>query len=249
MLTVDLIRALAPHARADLAEALASDDSWQTLHTYEIASNLWRLAGFLANVCEETGGLTVFRESLNYPSPARLRAVWPSRFRSLSDAQLMGFVHNEMALAREVYNGRMGNRPGTDDGYIFRGWGYLMETGRSNILKHCAALNVNPEEDPAIFDDLSIAFEVACAEWAQTGCNQLMDAGNFDGTCATINVGDARRVNAVIGIDQRRLWLGRAKAVLAKAPVLDEPATASAEYGITEPDAETHWTESLDTAA
>ncbi|HET7156050.1 MAG TPA: hypothetical protein VFI87_11855, partial [Hyphomicrobiaceae bacterium] len=130
MLTPELIKVIAPHARDDYVKSLTSDGGWMTLARYKITDKVDRLAGFLANCMHETGGLIILRESLNYKTPKRLREVWPSRFGSKSDAELLKLCGNEKALASVVYNGRMGNRPGTDDGYIFRGAGYLQTTGR-----------------------------------------------------------------------------------------------------------------------
>ena len=134
MLTPELIKELAPRARPDYTKALTSDAGWEVLAHYNITSSMERLAGFFANTFHETGGLTILRESLNYKTPARLRQVWPSRFGKKSDAELLKLCGNEKALASTVYNGRMGNRPGTDDGYTFRGAGFLQTTGRDDFI-------------------------------------------------------------------------------------------------------------------
>ena len=130
MLTPELIKELAPRARADYVKALTSDAGWATLARYKIVKDAESLAGFLANAMHETGGLTILRESLNYKTPARLRQVWPSRFGNKSDAELLKLCGNEKTLASTVYNGRMGNRVGSDDGYDFRGRGGAQTTGR-----------------------------------------------------------------------------------------------------------------------
>lgn len=77
--------------------------------------------------------LTPGRENLNYTTASRIRAVWPTRFKSVDDAK--PYVRNPKALGNKVYNGRLGNRTGTDDGYNFRGGGLDQLTGRENYTK------------------------------------------------------------------------------------------------------------------
>ncbi len=85
------------------------------------------LPDFLAQVVHESNGFKAKAENLNY-SAARLCAVWPSRFPTIADAQ--PFANNPVALANKVYNGRMGNKTGSNDGYDFRGAGFIQLTGR-----------------------------------------------------------------------------------------------------------------------
>lgn len=90
-----------------------------------------RLQFFLAQLGHESSGLTVDEENLDY-SAARLMAVWPSRFPTLAAAQ--PYAHNPRALANKVYGGRLGNI-GPDDGWKYRGRGYIQLTGRDAIAR------------------------------------------------------------------------------------------------------------------
>ena len=158
----------------------------------------------------ETGGLIILRELLNYKTPKRLREVWPSRFGSKSDAELLKLCGNEKGLASVVYNGRMGNRPGTDDGYIFRGAGYLQTTGREGFIKYGKLAGIDFSTDPPpSTDDASALLLMAAAEWAAGSCNELCEAGNFAGACAVINVGSASKIGSVVGMDERQKWFKR----------------------------------------
>lgn len=98
----------------------------------------------LGTTHHETGGeMAPNVENLNYTTAARIRAVWPSRFPTMASAQ--PFVRNARGLANHVYNGRMGNRPGSNDGWDFRGRGQSHITGRENYERADAALGLNGE--------------------------------------------------------------------------------------------------------
>jgi putative chitinase len=207
MLTPDLIKELAPRARADYVQALTSDRGWQVLEKYKITKELQQLAGFLANCLHETGGFTILRESLNYKTPNRLRQVWPSRFGKKSDAELLKICNNEKALASIVYNGRMGNRPGTDDGYVFRGAGYLQTTGREDFIRYGKLADIDFSVDPPpSTDDADALLLMSAAEWANGKCNELCSTGNFAGACAVINVGSPSKVGSVVELGERQKW-------------------------------------------
>ncbi len=95
------------------------------------------LAHFMAQCHNESAGFTRLVESLNY-SPAGLRTTWPTRFDAAT-ANRYGRMGEHPAdqkeIANLVYGGRMGNRVGTDDGYNFRGRGYIQLTGRDNYSR------------------------------------------------------------------------------------------------------------------
>jgi putative chitinase len=95
---------------------------------------------FLANLVQESGEFSHKVENMNYTSAARIAAVWPSRFTATSAAP---FVRQPRALANRVYNGRMGNQIGTDDGYEFRGGGYIGITGREAYQRYADYKNMN----------------------------------------------------------------------------------------------------------
>lgn len=101
--------------RNQLAYVLATA-KWETQHTFK-----------------------PIEENLNYTTAARIKHVWPKRFTSLEDAQQ--YVRNPQKLANKVYNGRMGNEVGSNDGWTYRGRGLSMITGRDNYAKFGYANN------------------------------------------------------------------------------------------------------------
>ncbi|MCR5875186.1 hypothetical protein LRS10_13895 [Phenylobacterium sp. J426] len=96
-------------------------------------------------------------ENLNYTTAERICAVWPSRFPTVASAA--PFVRNAKGLANHVYNGRMGNRPGSNDGWDFRGRGQAHITGREMYAKLDAELDLGGElvrnPDLALRPDIS----------------------------------------------------------------------------------------------
>ena len=81
---------------------------------------------FFANVTVECK-FVPREENLRYTS-AGLMQTWPSRFPTV--ASTYGYAFNAKALAVNVYNGRIGNRVGTEDGWTYRGRGWPQLTGR-----------------------------------------------------------------------------------------------------------------------
>lgn len=168
-----------------------------------------RLADFLAQLGHESGGFARTVENLNY-QPARMVAVWPSRFRTLEDAK--PYAQNPAALANFVYGGRLGNsQPG--DGWRFRGRGLLQVTGRANyravtdLLREAGIQCPDFTLDPDSLAEPRWAALSAAAWWADKGLNELADAGEFVRQTIRINGGktgladrQARRARAIAAL-------------------------------------------------
>jgi predicted chitinase len=212
MVTRAQLYKLAPGARRDIVDAIVSN--WQ----YAVDAGLTtpkRVRPFFANICAETGGLTILEENLNYTSAARIRAVWPSRFPTLKSAA--PYVGQPRKLANHVYGGRMSNKPEpSDDGWNYRGGGLLQATGLDEYTK------VGYADRPDVLRrDPVAAFKSAVDLWSQQNLNRYADANQVTRIRRIINGGTN-------GMEEMRHYLEIAKEVwpndadLTKVSVADQ---------------------------
>jgi putative chitinase len=161
-----------------------------------------RIAHFMAQISHESGGGTISVENLNYTTAARLMAVWPTRFRTAASAK--PYVRNPIGLACKVYNGRMGNRAGSEDGWLYRGRGFLQLTGRESYQKIGRTCGLDLEGDP----DLALLPEyellIAATEFVHSGCLKFADKDDLKSVTKRVNGG-------YIGLDSRAAWLKKWK--------------------------------------
>src|SRR5207253_2285993 len=88
-----------------------------------------RTSMFLAQIAEETSGLTQLEEKMGY-SAERLIAIWPLHFRA-DNAWL--YANNPERLANFIYADKNGNGDeASGDGWLFHGRGGGMLTFRNN---------------------------------------------------------------------------------------------------------------------
>jgi putative chitinase len=175
------------------------------LDKYGIVASKERLADFLAQTSNETGGYTKFQENLNY-SAQRMLQVWPSHFTPEVAAKAVG---NPVEIASRAYGGRMGNKVyPSDDGYRFRGMGMLQLTGRANYDATNQRLGIGLDTNP---------------EMAAVPALSLLIAADFyqhNMVLAAIDVGDTtlarKRTNGgTIGLDNVNRLRTYAMKVLA----------------------------------
>ena len=215
MLDAGTLRRLWPAAPAALVEAIAAHAA-ATFARFGLTTRL-RVVHFLAQISHESGGGTVTAENLNYTSAARIAAVWPTRF---TPASAQPYVGNPGKLADAVYNGRMGNAPGSDDGFNYRGRGLLQITGRASYRAIGAAIGLPLETRPELAAAPSVALDVAAAEFKSLGCLPFCDADNVQAVTRRVNGG-------YTGLASRQAWLQRWKAALpdyATEPAPDAPS-------------------------
>lgn len=163
-------------------------------------------AAFVAQVGHESAGFTRTVENLNY-SALGLKNTWPNRFKNKATGEpnekANMIARNPQAIANEVYNGRMGNVPGSNDGWTYRGRGYLQITGRDNykmvgqVMTDKGMIN-DPNafvENPALLEQPLYAALSAGAFWEMNGLNRY--ATDIETLTKRINGG-------LIGLDDRK---------------------------------------------
>jgi len=110
--------------------------------------------------CEHECGWKNYQEGLNY-SPKRLLEVFPKRVKTYDNAVKI-CKGGPVAIANFLYNGRMGNRLGSNDGFNFSGKGCIQITGRENYSNFDATVPENIIEHP---DLLLTKYKLRSAFW------------------------------------------------------------------------------------
>ena len=197
------LKLLAPNIRQVYLDAFQNAD--QILAAYGINDNGIRLSHFMAQILHESGALTIFEESLNY-SAKRMTQVWPGRFPTLKSA--LPYAHKPRELADKVYNGRMGNKVGTDDGWNYIGRGLMQITGKDSYVHFGSLLGIDLLNHPELAYSKDSCLKIAAAEWDEKGCNELADQDKIVSITVRINGGK-------IGLAERRDWLVKTKHIWA----------------------------------
>ena len=160
-------------------------------------TNPLRLAHFLAQCGHESGGWRATSENLNYSSKG-LMGIFKKYFPTLALAEQ--YARKPIAIASRVYGSRMGNGPEpTQEGYKFRGRGYIQLTGKDNY----SAFDKFVSEDILANPDLvATKYPLMSAAWFfnKNGLWAICDKGADQGTVTAVT----KRVNGgTIGLPDR----------------------------------------------
>lgn len=186
-----------------------------------------RIAPFLANAAVESSELSDVEENLNY-SASGLARTWPHRYAELDgdgdpikplrpNALAWRLHRDPVRIANNVYADRMGNGPEClGNGWKHRGAGIGQLTGKDNQYAAALYFNIDPER----IGDWLRSPEGACRSfawfWKENGCNELADAGDFDGCCDKVNRGRKTKVQGdAIGFAERLAFYQTAREVLS----------------------------------
>lgn len=115
-----------------------------TATSFGISSAL-RLAHFLAQCGHESGGFSIVNENLNY-SANRLKEIFGKYFPGDLNFQ---YANNPVRIGSRVYASRMGNGDeATQEGYKFRGRGYIQLTGKDNYTSFARFIGEDTVANP-----------------------------------------------------------------------------------------------------
>jgi putative chitinase len=165
-----------------------------------------RIAHFLTQVHNETGGFVRFRENLNY-TPEGLLKTFKGRITTAQANQYgRTGTHkaNQEAIANIVYGGSWGkiNLGNTQkgDGWKYRGRGLLQLTGRANYEAYKSYSGIDVVANPELVATLRIGLDVAGWFWNKKGINQAADKNDITGVTKKVNGGN-------IGLSKRTILL------------------------------------------
>ncbi|MCW3108441.1 MAG: glycoside hydrolase family 19 protein [Segetibacter sp.] len=215
-ITGTLLKSIAPSLDISRANSLA--DSLNKITEVYDMNTIEVLPSFIAQLAHESIEFKAKAENMNYSAEAILK-TWPKRFKTLEEAQ--PFARNPQALANKVYNGRMGNAADSDDGWNFRGSGFMQMTGKDAFLPYFDFKKAGkgfplPEAPETIEEVVELirtnddwAIDSACWEFAICkDCIPKATAKDFLGITKAINGG-------TIGLDSRELYYKKALEVIA----------------------------------
>ncbi len=199
-----IVRGIMPNAPEDVNSALVKTfNEWSD--SFGIDTKM-KAAHFLAQIAHESGELRHMEENLNYSEDALLR-VFPKYFTRQTAAK---YARHPSMIASRVYANRMGNgNEASGDGWMFRGRGAIMITGRSNYKAYAASdfcvgdLMSHPEwlaKSPG-------CFKSAMWFWWKNGLNELAERDDVEAVTRRINGGTN-------GLAQRMYYTRKAKKTL-----------------------------------
>lgn len=152
------------------------------------------MASFLANVGVESAGLVRLSENLDY-SAQGLANTWPNRYATnrgsrplIPNALAIALAHNPQKIANNVYANRLGNgNEASGDGWHCRGQGPIQITGKAEIARCGEAIGVDLVANPALLQTPTVGALSAAWYFADAGCIQAAEDGNFPLVVKLIN--------------------------------------------------------------
>ncbi len=226
MLDMGALREFAPNALPDYLEALISEPA--ALQRAGLTTPL-RLSHFLAQTAHETAGYVIARENTRW-TPEQMCALWPGRFKTRLDPRILACRGDEQRLANLAYGGRLGNVD-ADDGWAYRGGGFLQLTGRAAYHDAGSALGVDLEGMPELIEDAAISLNAALYYWTKLDINRFADRNYARAVGNAINRGNPFAKKEPIGAQTRARWLERAWKLFGDGKLPPEEELALGAYG------------------
>ena len=204
MLTIDIMREMWPHGDTKIPGLVAgiAAAAPSVFPKYGLTSDLL-IAHAMAQFSHECGAGNEVVENLNYSAQGLIN-TWPSRFDAAKAAQ---FAHDQQRIANEAYNGRMGNRLGTEDGWNYRGRGGSQVTGRNGYTELGEKVGLPLIDQPDLVNNPQHFLECAVADFIICNCLRFAAHDDISGVTYHLNGG-------YIGLQERTEWLARWKSAL-----------------------------------
>ena len=168
------------------------------------------VAALLANLQVESK-LIPKREGLYYTTPARLMAVFPSKFNPKRGGHypIGPYLGNPEGLANLVYAGKLGNGDVTSgDGWRYRGGGFIQTTGEVNYQHTGELINEPLRSTPELIEQIGVSCLAACAYWTRmSSADQLARRGDIVGTRRAVNGAAMLDLDGMLAVYHRLLPL------------------------------------------
>ena len=123
---------------------------------YDLSRNR---AAFSAGSSSPRSGVFRTRKSLYYSTPERIRAVWPTRFKTVEDAK--PYAKNPEALAGKVYLRKSLGNLTEADAIAHIGRGMIQLTGKANYRSFASDMRIPEVMDNPSLVETEYAFESA----------------------------------------------------------------------------------------
>jgi putative chitinase len=202
------LRKLWPHADMHIPGLTAAMvDQAPALFEKSGITTEMEVANMMGEFTEECGGGFEVEENLNYRA-SQLHSQWPLHF---SLEQALEMQHQPALIANQAYNGRMGNRPGTNDGWNYRGRGPAQTTGRDAYGVLGEAIKLDLINHPELINDARYFLACGVIDFVVI-CKCLIYAQRDD------EVNETRHLNGgLIGLGQREASIKMWKHMLGVA--------------------------------
>lgn len=163
-----------------------------------------KFAYMMATVRHEVGPKMIpIIENMNYTA-SRIRQVWPSRFKTVRDAE--PYARNPEKLANNVYANRLGNgSPSSGDGYRYRGRGIGAQfTGKVNYEKFSKLFGIDFVNNPDLALDRKLGAKILY-KGSMEGLFTGVSLNNYITSCCVDYVNARRVINADVKLNGNKI--------------------------------------------
>ena len=157
-----------------------------------------RLKNILGTAAHETGFFQRLEENLNYRSIPSLRKAGIDAINDLPIKQQRKLLNNPRAFANVAYRNLPGNTA-PDDGYEYRGRGFVQLTGKANYKTMGDRLGIDLVKSPDLADDPEIAAKIYASWIKKSPVNGkgIENFDSFDSAYKAINPRETRKQREV----------------------------------------------------
>tara|TARA_R100000231_G_scaffold36124_1_gene31995 strand:- start:902 stop:3718 length:2817 start_codon:yes stop_codon:yes gene_type:complete len=157
-----------------------------------------RLKNILGTAAHETGFFERLEENLNYTSIPSLKKAGIDAINKLPIKQRRKLLNNPRAFANVAYRNLPGNTA-PDDGYEYRGRGFVQLTGKANYKTMGDRLGIDLVKSPDLASDPKIAAQIYASWIKKSPVNGkgIENFDSFDSAYKAINPRETRKQREV----------------------------------------------------